>query len=52
MSCADKKLCIFISAGMTEMQFLSKYVSQEHNMCIHTHANVCVCGWVRLHIDV
>lgn len=43
MSCADKELCIFMSACMTEMQFLSKNVSQEHNMCIHMHANVCVC---------
>lgn len=42
MSCADKELCIFMSACMTEIQFLSKYVSQEHNMCIHKHTNACV----------
>lgn len=41
-----------MSACMTEMQFPSEYVSQEHNMCIHMHANVCARGWVCLHIDV
>lgn len=35
-----------MSACMTEMHFLSKYVSQEHNMCIQMHANVCVCAWM------